>query len=54
MLADSCNYAPEKSDRIKLGVGALEISQMMGVEKEVIDSALKKFEKNGLIANEED
>ncbi|MGE5607567.1 MAG: Crp/Fnr family transcriptional regulator [Bacteroidota bacterium] len=54
MLADSCNYDPKKSVRIKLGVGALEISQMMGVEREVINSALKEFEKNGLIANEGD
>lgn len=54
MLADSCNYEPEKSDRIKLGVGALEIGQMMGVAREVINSALKEFEKNSLIANEGD
>jgi len=52
MLADSCNYDPEKTDRIKLGIGALEISQMTGVEKEAIDSTLREFQSNGLIAIE--
>lgn len=54
ILADSCKYDPVKTDRIKLGVGALEISQMTGLRLEDVNSALKKFDKEGLVAFEAD
>ncbi len=54
MLAESCKYDPKKMDRIKLGIGALEISQMSGLGFEEVDSSLKKYIKDGQINLEED
>lgn len=54
MLAESCKYDPDKTNRIKLGVKALEISQMAGLGTGDVDSALKQFRKDGLIVLEED
>lgn len=54
MLTESCNYDPDKTDRIKLGVGALEISQMAGLGTDDIDSSLKQLRNDGLIVLEDD
>lgn len=54
MLADSCIYDPGKTSQIKLGVGALEISQMVGLGLEDVNSSLKTFNKDGLVAIEAD
>ncbi len=54
MLADSCKYDPGKTDRVKLGVGPLEVSQMAGLGLEDVNSVLQKFDKDGLVAIEAD
>lgn len=54
MLAESCKYDPVQTERVKLGVKALEISQMAGLGTDDVDSALKQFRKDGLIVLEED
>lgn len=54
MLAESCKYDPNKRDRIKLGVGVLEISQMTGLGTDDVDLSLKQLSKDGLIVSEDD
>lgn len=54
MLAGGCKSDPRKTDRIKLGVGALEIGQMTGLGSEDINSVLKEFKDTGLISFEAD
>ncbi len=43
------NYNPEPTNRLNLGIGALEISQMTGLELEEVRSALDNFSKEGLV-----
>lgn len=54
MLAESCKYDSVQTERVKLGVKALEISQMAGLGTDDLDSALEQFRKDGLIVLEED
>ncbi|NLY74373.1 MAG: Crp/Fnr family transcriptional regulator [Firmicutes bacterium] len=48
-LTDSFNYDSEQTNRLDLGIGALEISQMTGLGLEEVRSTLDNFSKEGLV-----
>lgn len=51
MLADGCSA---QTNQVELGIKALEISQMTGLGLEDVNSSLKTFNKDGLVAMEAD